>query len=83
MKYLLVYNSSYSTYHAFKYGTTFADFNAFGNVQVSIHLLINGFIGLHKKSAHSLINLPRIRSHSVVFLIFIDRNSFKTAFIVT
>ena len=52
MKYLLVYNSSYSTYHAFKYGTTSADFNAFGNVHVSIHLLINDCIGLHRKSAH-------------------------------
>ena len=62
MKYLLVCNSSYSTYYSFSYGTTSADFNAFGNVHVSsIHLLmINDCISLHRKSAHSLINLPRI-----------------------
>ena len=84
MKYLLVCNSSYSTYHSFSYGTISADFNAFRNVHVSsIHLLINDCIGLHRKSAHSLINLLGIKSHPAVFLIFIDRNSFKTAFIVT
>ena len=85
VKYLLVCNSSYSTY-SFKYGTTSADFNAFGNVPVSSrHLLINDCtcIGLHRKSAHSLTNLPRIKSHPAVFLIFINRNSLKTAFIVT
>ena len=35
---------------------------------VSIHLFINDCIGLHRKSAPSLINLPEIKSYPVVFL---------------
>ena len=58
-----------------------ANFNALGNVHVSIHLFINDCIGLHRKSAPFLINLHRIKSHTVVFQICI--NSFKAAFIVT
>ena len=62
MKYLLVCNSSYSKYHFFlNIGTTSAKFNALGNVHVSLHLFINDCIGLHRKSAPSLINLPGIK----------------------
>ena len=84
IKYLLVCNSSYPTYHSFlNIGATSANFNALGNVHVSMHLFIDDCIGLHKKSAHSLINLTGIKSHSLVFLIFIDLNFLKTSFIVT
>ena len=49
IKYLLVCNSSYSTYHFFlNIGTTSANFNALGNVHVSIDLFINDCIGLHR-----------------------------------
>ena len=74
IKYLLVCNSSYSTFFL-NIGTTSANFNALGNVHASIHLFINDCIGLHRKSSPSLINLPGIKSHPVVFLIFIDLNN--------
>ena len=59
--YLLVCNSSYFNISFFlNIGTTSANFNELGNVHVSIHLFINECIGLHKKSAPSLIYLELI-----------------------
>ena len=72
VKYKLVCNSSDSTLSFFlNIGTTSANFIALGNVHESIHVCINDCIGLHRKSAPSLINLPGIKSYPVVFLIFI------------